>query len=200
LQQPSFQQQALDQVQSTEVQNQAIRSSQLAASSGQVNAGGTAKEQEILRQQQVQYLRDSELQKRYQGYFGISALAGGGAGAAAPGSQGGMVQQNMLSDSDISAAMFNAISNGGGQGTQNNRMDGGEQADSNANPAGPHIQINQMIPGRRSLLVSNNNSSTSSAFSFADTTVAAAGANAANNRASQMQNPLTSQQIQMLQK
>lgn len=85
-------QQALDQVHSTEMQNQAIRSSQLAASSGLMNSGASGKDQEMLRQQQVQYLRDSELQKRYQGYFGISTMGPGGAAGGVAGGHDGIMQ------------------------------------------------------------------------------------------------------------
>jgi hypothetical protein len=109
-----------------------------------------------------------------------------------------MMQQNMLSDGDIGAAMFNANSHGGGQGAINPRMDGGEQADCGTGPGGAPMQMNQMVPGRRSLLVGNNNGS---AFSFADGSASTSVANVTSNtRPSQMQNPLTTQQIQMLQK
>lgn len=87
----------------------------------------------------------------------------------AAGSHDGIMQQNMLSDGDISAAMFNANSNIGGQGAMNPRIDGGEQADAGASTGGAQMQLNQMIPGRRSLLVGNNNSA---AFSFADSSAA----------------------------
>ena len=90
---------------------------------------------------------------------------GGGVGPMAAGSHGGIMQQNMLSDGDIGAAMFNANNHGGGQGAMNPRMDGGEQADGGVAAGGAQMQMNQMIPGRRSLLVGNNNNS---AFSFAD--------------------------------
>ena len=120
---------------------------------------------------------------------------GAGAGAMPAGSHDGIMQQNMLSDGDVGAAMFNANSHAAGQGAMNARMDGGEQADGGA---AAQMQLNQMVPGRRSLLAGNN----SSAFSFADGSASSQATNAPNNaaRQSQMQNPLTTQQIQMLQK
>lgn len=79
----------------------------------------------------------------------------------------------MLSDGDISAAMFNANSHVAGPGAMNARIDGGEQADGGAT----QMQLNQMMPGRRSLLAGNNNS----AFSFADSSTSSQAANASNN-------------------
>lgn len=81
----------------------------------------------------------------------MAGVGPGGGGGLAPAAHGSMMQQNMLSDGDIGAAMFNANANSLNAGGQ-----GAEQADGGMGPAGVPMQMSQMIPGRRSLLVGSN--------------------------------------------